>query len=136
MPARLSREALRDGYVRLMEDLYHPDAYFERLAGGLGNGSVPFAPARARYWRSHPVARLKRQALNLARAAALYARLMGDIEDADLRKRYRREVRRQFLSHRDPAHVLGYLIRCALHYHHYTFAQQMARHHSPVLNSF
>ena len=136
IPARLSREALRDGYVRLMEDLYHPDAYFERLAGGLGNGSVPFAPARARYWRSHPVARLKRQALNLARAAALYARLMGDIEDAALRKRYRREVRRQFLSHRDPAHVLGYLIRCALHYHHYTFAQQMARHHSPVLNSF
>ena len=33
----MSREELRDGYVRLMEELYEPDAYFERLGAGLGN---------------------------------------------------------------------------------------------------
>jgi hypothetical protein len=136
IPARLSREALRDGYIRLMEEIYQPDAYFERLAGGLGNLSAPFAPARARYWRRHPLARLKGQAINLARAAVLYARLMRHVGDADLRKRYRREVRRQFLSHRDPGYLFGYLIRCAMHYHHYTLARQMARPQSLVVNSF
>lgn len=136
IPVRLSRVALRDGFVQLMEDIYHPDAYFERLAGGLGNGSVPFAPARARYWQRHPLARVKGQAVNLARAAALFVRLMRHVEDPHLRKRYRREVRDQFLSRRDPGHVFGYLIRCAMHYHHQKLAREMTRNGSPVVNSF
>ncbi|OFW21436.1 MAG: B12-binding domain-containing radical SAM protein [Acidobacteria bacterium RIFCSPLOWO2_02_FULL_65_29] len=126
IPARLSREALRDGYVRLMEDVYQPDAYFERLAAGLGDGSRPFAPARARYWLRHPMARLKGQSINMARAVVLYARLMRRVEEATLRRRYRRELRRQFLSHRDPGYLLGYLIRCAMHYHHYKLTREMA----------
>ena len=70
-PQRMSRDALRDGYVPADgRDLYEPDAYFERLDGAVGNGATPFAPARARYWRRHPVARLKGQAVNLARAVA------------------------------------------------------------------
>ena len=136
IPARLSREALRDGYIRLMEEIYQPDAYFDRLEGGLGNLSAPFAPARARYWQRHPLARLKGQAANLARAAVLYARLMRRVGDAALRRRYRHELRRQFLSHRDPGHLFGYLVRCAMHYHHYTFARQIARPQSTIVNSF
>ncbi len=70
IPARLTRAALRDGFVRLMENIYSPDAYFERLAAGLGSTAAPFAPARARYWKRHPLARAKAQARNLVRAAA------------------------------------------------------------------
>jgi radical SAM superfamily enzyme YgiQ (UPF0313 family) len=136
IPAHLGRDALRDGYVRLMEAIYEPDAYFERLDACVGNGSLPFAPARARYWRTHPAARLRGQTINLARATVLYARLMRRVDDADLRARYRREIRRQFLSHRDPGHLFGYLIRCAMHYHHYTLTRQMARNHGAVVNSF
>ena len=136
VPARMSREGLRDGYVKLMEDIYRPDAYFARLSGGLGDGSFQVAPARARYWRRHPWARLRGQTLNFARAAALFARLMRGVEDPDLRACYRREVGKQIRSHRDPAHLFGYLIRCALHYHHYTLAREMTRHQRPVVNSF
>ena len=35
VPARMSREALRDGYVDLMTRIYQPEAYFERLAASL-----------------------------------------------------------------------------------------------------
>ena len=136
IPARLGRLALRDGYVRLMEDIYHADAYFERLAGGLGSRSVPFAPARARYWRRHPLARVKGQIVNLARAAALFVRLMRGVEDPGLRRRYRSEVLGQFLARRDPGHVFGYLIRCAMHYHHQTLTREMACSGRPVVNSF
>jgi radical SAM superfamily enzyme YgiQ (UPF0313 family) len=136
IPGRLSRAALRDGFVQLMEDIYRPDAYFERLAGGLGDRSMPFAQARARYWQRHPLARAKGQAVNLARAAALFARLMRHVDDPYLRKRYRREVRDQFLSRRDPGHVFGYLIRCAMHYHHHKLAREMTRNGSRVVNAF
>ena len=110
------------------------------LAKGLADFTVhqlPPATDREAFWKS--IADLRAMAVSAPVEpinAALYARLMGAIEDAPLRKRYRREIRRQFLVHRDPAHVLGYLIRCALHYHHYTLARQMARHHSPIVNSF
>jgi hypothetical protein len=79
---------------------------------------------------------VKGQAVNLARAAALFVRLMRHVEDPHLRKRYRREVRDQFLSRRDPGHVFGYLIRCAMHYHHQKLAREMTRNGSPVVNSF
>ena len=61
---------------------------------------------------------------------------MRRVDNPDLRKRYRLELRQQFLSHRDPGYLLGYLIRCAMHYHHYTLAQEMARDRGSVVNSF
>ena len=33
----MSREELRDGYVRLMDEIYEPEAYFERLGGGVSD---------------------------------------------------------------------------------------------------
>ena len=136
VPARMSRQALREGYVWLMKEIYRPEAYFERLAASLGNGTTPFAPARARHWRRHPVARFKEQARNMARAAVLYGRLMRHIDDNDtrLRRRYRSEVWRQLRQFRDPGLVLGYLMRCAMHYHHFTLARSMAGVRTPLVN--
>ncbi len=136
IPARLTREALRDGFVQLMEEIYRPDEYFDRLAAGLGNAREPFAPARARYWSRHPLTGARMQVLNLVRAASLFVRLMRHVEDAELRARYRREVRNQCLARRDPGYVLGYLIRCAMHYHHQRLAGEMTRQGSPVVNAF
>jgi radical SAM superfamily enzyme YgiQ (UPF0313 family) len=136
IPAGLSREELRDGYVRLMDEIYEADAYFDRLAAGLGNDAMAFAPARARYWRRHPLARLKGQALNLARALGLYCRLMRCVGDRHLRRRYTREVVREFLTHRDPGRLFGYAVRCALHYHHHSLSRRMVQHQAPLVNSF
>jgi radical SAM superfamily enzyme YgiQ (UPF0313 family) len=136
IPTGMTRQELRDGYIRLMDEIYQADAYFERLGAGLGNDAMPFAPARARYWQDHPLARVKGQAFNLARAIGLYVRLMRRVEDESLRKRYRREVMREFLLHRDPGRLFGYVVRCALHYHHYSFSQQMVRHQDALVNSF
>ena len=130
----MSRQALRDGYVGLMTRVYEPEAYFERLAAAVGDGATPFAPARAHYWRRHPVARLNGQARNLARAAVLYARLMRRVESAALRRRYRTELWRQLRRFRDPGALFGYVIRCAMHYHHMTLAGDMARRQG-VVNS-
>jgi radical SAM superfamily enzyme YgiQ (UPF0313 family) len=136
VPARMSRQALRDGYVDLMTKVYEPEAYFERLAASLGSGTTPFAPAREGYWRRHPVARLNGQARNLVGAVVLYARLMRGVASPALRRRYRAELWRQLRRFRDPGRTLGYLIRCAMHYHHVTLAQDMAQRRTDVVNSF
>lgn len=134
IPARMSRETLRDGYIWLMEEIYRPEAYFARLAGSLGDGSTPFAPGRARYWQRHQWARLKGQTLNTVRAVALYRRLMRWVQDPVLRRHYRREVRRQ-LSYGDPGRMFGFVIRCAMHYHHYTLSARMAQQSAGIVNS-
>jgi radical SAM superfamily enzyme YgiQ (UPF0313 family) len=136
VPAGMTRETLRDGYVRMMQEIYEPDAYFARLAASLGDGSVPFAPARARYWRRHRWAGFKSQATAAARALGLLFRLIQRVDDVRLRRRYQQEAGRQLLARRDPGFVFGYLVRCAMHYHHFTLAHEMAARPNQVVNSF
>jgi radical SAM superfamily enzyme YgiQ (UPF0313 family) len=136
IPLRMTREELRDGYLRVMRDLYEPDAYFGRLEDLYIDQKLRWGGGRARYWRRHPWQHLKEQAANLARSVVVYRRLMREIPEASLRREYSRRLGRLLRSRRDPALVLLYLIKCAMHYHHHTMARQMASGRSPVYNSF
>jgi hypothetical protein len=70
------------------------------------------------------------------RAAALYVRLMRHTDDPALKRRYRREVWSQLRRFRDPGRLLGYVIRCAMHYHHLTLARDMRAQRRELVNSF
>ena len=61
---------------------------------------------------------------------------MRRVESAALRRRYRAELWRELRRFRDPGRMFGYLIRCAMHYHHVTLAGDMARRQGAVVNSF
>ena len=39
-------------------------------------------------------------------------------------------------ARRDPAVLFVYLVKCAMHYHHYTMARQMSERETHVVNSF
>ncbi len=136
VPMRMSREELRDGYVRLMQDLYEPDAYFGRLEQLYLKAKAPFGAGVARYWRRHPWSWLKMQAENLAGAVVLFARLMRSIPEASLRKEYRQRVWRLIRARPDPNLILLYLFKCAMHYHQHGMAVRMASRVGEVINSF
>src|SRR3954466_12803426 len=76
IPARMSRDELRDGYLQLMHELYERTAYFDRLDDLFLRGNFRFSQTRAAYWREHPIAWLKGNATHLARSAAMYLQLM------------------------------------------------------------
>ena len=136
IPLQMSREALRDGYVRLMRDLYEPDAYFGRLEELYLKAKAPFGEGVARYWRRHPWSWLKMQAENLAGAVVLFTRLMRAVPEASLRKEYRRRVWRLIRARPDPNLILLYLFKCAMHYHQHGMATQMAGGAGRIINSF
>jgi radical SAM superfamily enzyme YgiQ (UPF0313 family) len=136
IPLRIGREELRDGYLRVMRELYEPHAYFGRLEDLYLRHQVQWGRGRARYWRRHPWQHLKAQAANLVRSVVLFRRLMREIPEAGLRREYRRRLGRLLRRRRDPGLVLLYLIKCAMHYHHYTMARQMTSGRSPIYNSF
>jgi radical SAM superfamily enzyme YgiQ (UPF0313 family) len=136
IPLGMTRDELRDGYVRIMQELYEPAAYFDRLEGLFLRDNFQFGQSRAAYWRFHPWAWLKAQTRDLVRSLFLFNRLMRLIPEAHLRNEYRRRLGRLLKRRREPTVLFVYLIKCAMHYHHYTMARQMAVKEAPVVNSF
>jgi radical SAM superfamily enzyme YgiQ (UPF0313 family) len=136
IPRGMSREELRDGYVRVLNELYAPDAYFGRLEGLFIDGRLAYGRGLAKHWRRHPWRWLKDQARNVVAAAVLFGRLMREVPEADLRREYRRRLGRLLRARPDPNVLLDYLVKCAMHYHHHTLARQMASGRSRLCNSF
>jgi radical SAM superfamily enzyme YgiQ (UPF0313 family) len=136
IPLHMSRDELRDGYVRVMQNLYAPEAYFSRLEDLYLKAKMPFAPAIGKYWRRHPWTWLKMQTKNLVASVVLFVRLMRNVPDATLRKEYRRRLWRLVKARPDPNLMTLYILKCGMHYHQYTMANEMATGSSKVVNSF
>jgi radical SAM superfamily enzyme YgiQ (UPF0313 family) len=136
IPLRMSRGELRDGYVKVMQDVYEPEAYFGRLEDLYIKGKLAWGKGVAHYWRRHPWSWLKMQAMNLVGSIVLFCRLMRWVPEASLRKEYRKRVWRLLRARRDPNVLILYLIKCAMHYHQHTMTRQMATGDRQIVNSF
>jgi radical SAM superfamily enzyme YgiQ (UPF0313 family) len=125
IPLKISREELRDGYISVMDDLYQPSAFFDRLDALIVTARLDMARGRTRYWKRHPLNWLMWQTLWTAQSLGLYVRLMRGVPEARLRQEYRRRFF-NLLKHRwDPGIWLYYLIKIAFHYHAHSLARQL-----------
>ncbi|RUL87645.1 DUF4070 domain-containing protein [Tautonia sociabilis] len=125
IPLKLSRQELRDGYIRVMNQLYEPDAYFERMEDLFIRGNLQLGQGRARWWRTHRLRQLASETMWLAQSIGLFLRLMTAVPDPGLRREYRRRLWR-FLKHRrNPGMTLVYLLHMAMHYHAFTLARSL-----------
>jgi radical SAM superfamily enzyme YgiQ (UPF0313 family) len=136
IPAQMTREELRDGYVQVMQDVYAPEAYFDRLEDLYLRQRIRLNEGVRQHGRKHPWVWLKYQAKNLAVSAVLFARLMWAVPDANLRREYRRRLWRLVRSRPDPNVLVLYLIKCAMHYHQFTLARELSVEGARVVNSF
>jgi radical SAM superfamily enzyme YgiQ (UPF0313 family) len=136
VPALMSREELRDGYVQLMHELYEPQAYFDRLDDLFIRGNFRFSQTRAAYWRRHPWSWVKGNATHLARSALIYLQLMRGVPEAALRREYRRRIAGLLRKRRDPVVLFVYLLKCAIHYHLHAMIQNMGVEQRSIVNTF
>ncbi|WZO99870.1 DUF4070 domain-containing protein [Isosphaeraceae bacterium EP7] len=136
IPVNFSREELREGYVRVMNQLYDCDQYFERLEALYIKRKLVVGMGRERFWKKHPWEWFKTQALFTGQSLGLFYRLMTMVPEAYLRKEYRKRLYTLLKTRRDPGIVIFYLIHMAQHYHAHTMAKQMASGRTPVYNSF
>ena len=135
IPLRMSREELRDGFVQLMRDLYEPNAYFERFESLYLAGGFTFGRPRTRYWQRHPwpVQGPSGRACPMCGSSW---RLIRHISPPQLRREYRRRLWRLLRTWSDPSVLFVFSLKCAVHYHHYLMAEQMAQGKTPPLNPF
>ncbi len=132
IPHQLGRGQLRDGYLKLMNDIHAPDAYFERLDALYLRDRFRFGQARARYWRQHPLRGVRNQAISLVRFLGIALRLLNHVPDAALRAQYRQHLWRLVRTRRDPGVLFAYVVKCAIHFHHHTMSRQMASNETLV----
>src|SRR5262249_27138832 len=92
IPLLMTREELRDGYVRLMQEVYAPKAYFDRLDKPFVRDNLQFGAGRTRSWAGHFWRRLVGQARHVAVSLYVYWRLMRGVPDPALRREYRRRI--------------------------------------------
>ena len=119
-----------------MQDLYDPEAYFDRLEDLYLKEKIPFGAGVRKYWRRHPWSWLKMQTKNLLGALGLFVRMMRNIPEAELRRVYRKRLWRLIKARRDPNVVMVYVFKCLMHYHQWTLSRQLAAADGRIVNSF
>lgn len=136
IPAQMTREELRDGYVRVINTLYDPAAYFDRTDALFLRPDFDIGVVRKPHIRRPRLQKLAEESLFAAQALGLFARLMTAIPEAHLRREYRHRFLRFLRVHRRPGLVLLYLFHIAMHYHAYSMARAMAAEPAAIVNSY
>ena len=135
IPLRMTQEALFDGYLRLMRQLYAVDAFFDRLDAMWFSSNWLPAAARTSYLRRH---RQYRRWFRLNVRAALqggyvFLQLMRRVPDAALRRRYRRRLWRAALRRPNIRLLRAYVSNCAIHFHHHRLIEQWSAGRAPAI---
>jgi|SRR5271166_602785 len=135
IPLGMTRDELREGYIGLMRDLYDAEFYFDRLENLYLTRQFDFARARNAYWRRHRWTKWRSQSVDALRAIGVFLRLMTSVPDPELRRIYRRRMATMLRRRPDPNVLLICVLKCAMHYHHYTMSGQMVEQRT-LVNTF
>jgi radical SAM superfamily enzyme YgiQ (UPF0313 family) len=117
IPLGMSREELRDGFIRVMQTCYSADHYFQRLDAQFLDENFKFTLHELPYWSSHRWAWLKRCFFNYVKFAAVASRLLR-LQDDVLRSRYRQQLLAILRARwREPHILFIYALKVSFHYH-------------------
>ncbi|HEV2550374.1 MAG TPA: radical SAM protein [Stellaceae bacterium] len=136
LPLNLSREALSEGYVRLMAELYEPKAYFDRLDDLYLAGGAVTERGWRNYAQNHAWRRRLYHAGLVLQALGLAARLMWHVREQSLRRAYRQRLWRALTRRHDPIVLRIYAVKCAMHYHVHRLVGALRRRDDAVINTF
>jgi radical SAM superfamily enzyme YgiQ (UPF0313 family) len=136
IPLLISRSELRDGYLRVLQELYEPTTYFARTDSLFLNPSFEIGIVKKKpFWRISP-----RWALSEVRSAieatGLFVRLMTRVKEPELRKTYKDRFKAFLKVHRRPGLLLFYVFHMAMHYHIWRLSKDMVSKESHLVNSF
>jgi radical SAM superfamily enzyme YgiQ (UPF0313 family) len=126
IPLGMSPAVLRDGLVQATERAYSANAYFDRLDKLFVDGKFKFAVHQLPFWRTHRLAWMKSCIENYAMFAVLSLRLVRQIDNPDLARRYRQQLL-QIARERmfEPQLLFTYAIKTAMHLHYAAITQSL-----------
>ncbi len=134
IPLQMSREELLDGYIRVLNELYDPQAYFARTDALFLRPDFEIGIINKRPWWRISLRWLWSEAQCVVESLGLFSRLITKIPETDLRREYRKRLWRFLKVHRRPGFVSFYLIHLVMHYHAWKMAKQMSTREAQLVN--
>jgi radical SAM superfamily enzyme YgiQ (UPF0313 family) len=135
IPLSMSREELLDGYIRVLNELYEPGAYFARTEALYLDPSFEIGIFKLHSWLKKPRLWPEQGILGL-QAIGLFVRLMTRVGESRLRREYRKRLWRFLKVHRRPGLVFAYVFHMTMHYHAYQLAKGMVSVERQLVNSW
>jgi radical SAM superfamily enzyme YgiQ (UPF0313 family) len=135
VPLLMSREELLAGYLRVLNELYNPESYFDRTEALWLEPWFDIGVNKLRNWIRTPRC-WPQEASFLCRSIGLFVRLMAMVPEARLRREYRARLWRFLKVHRRPGLILNYLFHMTMHYHAQFLAKRMVSKELQLVNSF
>ncbi len=136
IPLQLGREELLEGYLRVLRELYEPDAYFGRTDALFMTPGFEIGITKKRRWWTISSRWLISEVRSGIESVGLIIRLMTHVPDPSLRKLYRQRLWDFLKVHRRPGLLLHYLVHLAMHYHVSKLTHDMTTRQSQLVNSF
>jgi hypothetical protein len=121
----MGRDALREGYLRVLHALYDPKAYFARVDSLFLDGGLKSSASRDAYLRSRPFHRFVLYAQAMLYAGFVYFKLQTAVEAADLRHHYQRAFFNVVRRRPDPFVLQAYALKAVMHYHYHKLIATM-----------
>jgi radical SAM superfamily enzyme YgiQ (UPF0313 family) len=134
-PLLMSREELRDGYLRVLEKLYQAEAFLERTDALFLDPAFEIGIMKLYRWYTRPRWWYSQLLFSLA-AVGFFIRLMTRIPDRNLRAEYRRRLWQFLRVHQRPGLVLFYIFHLAMHFHSHQLAKRVARRDAMLINTY
>ncbi|MBS0232353.1 MAG: B12-binding domain-containing radical SAM protein [Proteobacteria bacterium] len=126
IPLGMSPASLREGLVRATTMSYSAPAYFDRLDKLFVEGRFKFAVHQLPYWRNHRLAWMKSCIENYIMFAVLALRVVRQIDDRTIARRYRAQLLRIARSRMfEPQLLFTYAIKTAMHHHYATITKSL-----------
>jgi radical SAM superfamily enzyme YgiQ (UPF0313 family) len=136
IPLQMAREELLEGYLRVLQELYEPSAYFARTDALFLDPSFDIGvPKHRPWWRISP-RWLGSEIRCMIDCLGLFSRLMNRISDPELKREYRKRLWGLLQVRRRPGLLLFYVFHLAMHYHVRKLGRDMATRQAQLVNSF
>lgn len=136
LPVNMSRQALSEGYVRLMAGLYEPQAYFDRVDDLYRDGGIVIDRAWQNYATTHPWAHRAHQARLWLESLGILLRVLTKVPDPSLRQVYRRRFWSFFKARPEPSVLRIYALKCATHWHMHKYIRRLMTPDKPMVNTY
>ncbi len=125
IPLAMDSDTLREGYLRVLRTLYNPNAYFARLDSLYLEGGLGASAARDELLRRQPIRRFLLQVEALIYLAVIFFKLQTAVDEADLRRHYRRAIFKVLRRRPDPFVLQAYALKAVMHYHYHKLISVM-----------
>lgn len=135
IPLQMSREDLAEGYLGLIEEIYSPETYFQRLNDLYVSRRFYQHAEDVRVPNIPKMTQLRYLVMSLLFTAGLFGRLFRHASDDGLRWFYLRQLLRYAKERPYPMRYFDYVVEMACHYHFYRFTRDMAQGKTNIITT-